>query len=106
MVLMERLREFVYTGMDVEDYKKSKYIFDDNERLLLYILLAYNTSEVLYNRGEMRLITNPGDITLNEVEISAFLDQFRSLVRTVICEEDENGTDTNNTTNQKNIKNR
>ncbi|MBQ9920703.1 MAG: hypothetical protein IJO52_00825 [Clostridia bacterium] len=97
---------FGYTGMDVEDYKKSKYIFDDNERLLLYILLAYNTSEVLYNRGEMRLITNPGDITLNEVEISAFLDQFRSLVRTAIGEEDENGTDTNNTTYQKNIKNR
>lgn len=103
MALAERLR---YTGMDVEDYKKSKYIFDDNERLLLYILLAYNTSEVLYNRGEMRLITNPGDITLNEVEISAFLDQFRSLVRTAIGEEDENGTDTNNTTYQKNIKNR
>ena len=55
---------------------------------------------------EMRLITNPGDITLNEVEISAFLDQFRSLVRTAIGEEDENGTDTNNTTYQKNIKNR
>ena len=54
----------------------------------------------------MRLITNPGDITLNEVEISAFLDQFRSLVRTAIGEEDENGTDTNNTTYQKNIKNR
>lgn len=100
------MRNVYYTGMDVEDYKKSKYILDDNERLLLYILLAYNTSEVLYNRGEMRLITNPGDITLNEVEISAFLDQFRSLVRTAIGEEDENGTDTNNTTYQKNIKNR
>lgn len=87
--LFERLHEFIYVSMSVEDYKKTIRILDNNERLLLYICHTYNANEVLYGVGAMHLITNPNDLFIRKEECSAFLETFKSLVRTVLEEENE-----------------
>lgn len=102
MKLLDSLKEYIYAKMSTEEYEKSLKLFDDDMRLLLYICLAYNTSEVLYSEGTMQLITNPNDIFISKVEMSAFLDEFKSLVITVINEEPENDANSNNRTGQKN----
>lgn len=85
----ERLHEFIYVNMSVDDYKKVIGILDNNERLLLYICHTYNAKEVLCSVGAMHLITNPNDLFIRKEECAAFLETFKSLVRTVLEEEDE-----------------
>ena len=82
-----------------EQYKDYVRLFENDERLLLFIFFSYNTLEVLYRTGTMSLITNPQDLFLSREEISAFLEAYKNFVRTVINEEQENATDTNNRTN-------
>lgn len=45
------------------------------------------------------MITNPNDLFISNAEISAFLEEYKKFVRTVINEEKENATDANNRTN-------
>ena len=97
--LIERLYNFIYSKMGNDDYIKAKSILDNNERLLLYICFAYNTDEVLCNMGSMSLITNPNALFISREETSAFLETFKSLVRTVIEEEKENVADASNWAN-------
>lgn len=47
----------------------------------------------------MSLITNPKDLFISREEISAFLEEYKKFIRTVINEEQENAADTNNRTN-------
>ena len=82
-----------------EQYKDYVRLFENDERLLLFLFFSYNTLEVLYRTGTMSLITNPQDLFLSREEISAFLKTYKNLVRPVINEEQENATDTNNRTN-------
>lgn len=99
MKLLDLLWDFIYAKMTEEQYRASMRLFENDERLLLFLCFSYNTTEVLYGTGTMSLITNPQDLFLSREEISAFLEAYKNFVRTVINEEQENATDTNNRTN-------
>ena len=99
MKTTDNLQDFIYAKMTQDQYKEASSLFDNEDRLLLYICLAYNTSEVLYNKGAMRLITNPDALFVSKVEMTEFLQEFKDLVETVIGEDVENDASTNNRTN-------
>ncbi len=80
------MRDFICAKMTGAQYSEAKTLFGDDDRLLWYICLAYNISEVLYNRGTMCLITNPDAIFVSKVEMMEFLKEFKDLVKTVIGE--------------------
>ena len=93
------LRDFFYGRMTLEQYKEAINVFGDEDRLLWYICLAYNTYEVLYSVGAMQLITNPDAIFISKVEMTEFLEEFKDFVKTMINEDEENGASTSNRTN-------
>ncbi|MBR3966084.1 MAG: hypothetical protein IKJ91_03315 [Clostridia bacterium] len=99
MKLLDLLWEFIYARMTEEQYRDSHRLFENDERLLLFLCFSYNAFEVLYGTGTMSLITNPKDLFISREEISAFLEEYKKFIRTVINEEQENAADTNNRTN-------
>lgn len=99
MDITEALRDYIYAKMPSSQYEEAMTLFGDEERLLLYICYAYNTCEVLYNRGTMNLITNPDAIFISKVEMREFLQEFVDLVEAAMDEEKEYGTNENNRAN-------
>ena len=75
MELLDLLWEFILARMTEEQYKESKLLFEDCDRLILYLCYSYNVCETLYSQGAMQLITNPNDLFISKKEIVAFIDE-------------------------------
>ena len=87
MKAIDDLLEFFYAKMTQEQYKEISSLFENEDRLLLYLCLAYNTNEVLYNKGGMWLITNPDALFVSKIEMDEFIQEIKDFVKTVIGEE-------------------
>ena len=102
MELLDLLWEFIWARMTEEQYQESKLLFEDCDRLILYLCYSYNVCETLYSQGAMQLITNPNDLFISKKEIVAFIDEYKCFVYKVLNEEMTNAASENNRANQKN----
>ena len=102
------LSDYYHNNMTKEQIENANTLLNNADRLLHYICYSYNCYELLHNKGNLSLITNPDALFKTPQAEQQFISELKDYIRDIVGIKredvqygrvDNNGSNTNNTQN-------
>lgn len=102
------LCDYYQNNMTREQIEDAHILLNNDDKLLYYICYSYNCYELLHNKGNLSLITNPDALFKTPQAEQQFIAELKDYIRDIVGikrEDVQNGRVNNNRSNTNNTQN-
>ena len=102
------LEDFYKNNLSREQLEQCCSLFDNDDKLLSFILYSYNCYDVSHSKGSMAMITNPDTLFMSYEDEKKFIKELKTYIMDVLeinGEDIKNGKYSNYRSQQNNTEN-